>query len=82
MPNRPLKINIGDDRYRLYFGPYRTPPFRMGQKVQDEWRGQVVIVGVTEGKIPWPIGKQGRHKSFVVYRGLAKALRKESPTAI
>lgn len=68
---RQPKINLGDRRFELHFGPYCTPRFRMGQKVIDEVRGEVTIVGITDGKIPWPIGKLGAAKSFVVYRGLA-----------
>lgn len=48
----------------------------------DEVRGEVTIVGITDGKIPWPIGKTKRAKALVIFRGLAKAIRKESPTAI
>lgn len=43
------------------------------------WRGEVVICGITDAPIPWPIAKlNGRWASLVVYRGLARALRTES----
>lgn len=45
-------------RFKLYFGPYRTPRLRLGAMVQDEVRGQVRI-GVSAGRIPWPIGQKG-----------------------
>jgi hypothetical protein len=69
------------DRFRL-LGTYRTPRFRYGQTVRCEVRGEVVIVGLLDGPIPWPVGKRGRGKSLVVYRGLARAVRRESEQAV
>ena len=63
------------DRHRLHFGPYPTPRFRYGAVVWCEVRGEVTIAGLTDAPIPWPVGKRGRAKSLVVYKGLAKALR-------
>ena len=42
-------------RFKLHFGPYRTPRFRIGAVVEDEVRGEVTIVGLTGARIPWPI---------------------------
>jgi len=39
-------------RYKL-LGKYRTPTFRYGQRVDDERRGEVRIVGLSSGHIPW-----------------------------
>jgi hypothetical protein len=69
-------------RHKLHFGPYRTPLFRYGQRVQDELRGLVRIVGSTAGLIPWPIGRQGRSKAIVLYKGLARAVRREAAAAV
>ena len=71
-----------EDRFRLHFGPYRTPRFQLGKVVEDEWRGDVRIVGISNGRIPWPIGQTTRAKSLVVYGGLAKAIRCESVQAV
>ena len=65
-------------RLTLRFGPYATPQFRYGDVVIDEVRGDVTIVGLTDGLIPWPIGKRGRAKTIVVCAGLADAVRKEA----
>jgi hypothetical protein len=62
------------ERFKLHFGPYRTPRFRYGAVVWDEWRGEVEIVGISAGRIPWPIGAIQARRSLVVYRGLAKAI--------
>lgn len=39
---------------RLQFGPYETPQFEIGQKVQCAIRGTVTIAGISKGRIPWP----------------------------
>ena len=39
-------------RFKLHFGPYRTPRFKYGAVVQDALRGEVKIVGLTAGRIP------------------------------
>lgn len=69
-------------RYKLHFGSYRTPSFKYGQKVEDMSRGEVVIVGLSNAKIPWPIAIQVRSKSLAVYGGLAKAVRLEAASTV
>ena len=59
-----------------------SPGEEYRKKVEDEWRGEVKIVGLSSGRIPWPMGKAGRNKSLVVYRGLAKAITRESIVAV
>lgn len=70
-------------RHRLHFGPYRTPKVRIGQRVEDEWRGTVKVVAISDGKIQWPIGcGPGGGLSPVLFRGLARAVRRESAAAV
>jgi len=69
-------------RYKLHFGPYQPPRFRLGQIVMCEARGQVRIVKVSNGRIPWPIGQRGRAQSLVLYRSLVKAVRQEANLAV
>jgi hypothetical protein len=45
-------------------------------------RGQVEIVGLSGGRIPWPVSKRGRAKPFVQCGALAKAVRLESAIAV
>jgi hypothetical protein len=71
-----------DERHALLFGPYTTPTFSYGDVVMCEVRGEVTLVGLTDGRVPWPIGKRGRPKSYAVIGGLADAIRRESATAI
>src|SRR5262249_52476883 len=69
------------DRFRL-LGKYRTPRYRIGQKVRCQVRGLVVIVALSDASIPWPLCKAGKWLVPVVYQGLAKALRRESAQAV
>ena len=68
-------------RYKL-LGKYRTPTFRYGQRVEDQRRGEVRIVGLSAGRIPWPIGQKRSARALVLYRDLARAVRRESVIAI
>ena len=69
-------------RLRLLFGPYTRPPFAYGDDATCEVRGEVEIVELSNGLIPWPVGKRGRGKGLVVYAGLADAVRRESAQAV
>jgi hypothetical protein len=70
------------ERFRL-LGKYRTPRLRVGQRVRCLVRGEMVITGMTDAPIPWPVGKQDRgRRSLIVFKDLAKAIRRESSQAI
>jgi hypothetical protein len=70
------------DPTRLLFGPYRPPRCRLGRALVCEVRGEVTVCGITDARIPWPVGKRGRARSLVVCGGLAKAVRRESGLAV
>lgn len=71
------------DRFKLLFGPYKTPRFRYGQRVFCELRGWVKIVGLTEARIPWPKCRAGkRARAIILYGALAVAVRRESAQAV
>ena len=70
------------DLTRLLYGPYRTPRFRLGSVRFCEVRGEVTIVGITDARIPWPVGKTLRARSLVIFGALARAVRRESATAV
>ena len=71
------------DRFRLRFGPYRTPRFRYGKIVSCEVRGEVRIVGLSDAPIPWPIArKENGARALVVFKDLAKTVRRESNLAV
>jgi hypothetical protein len=70
------------DRFKL-LGTYRMPRFRLGQMVRCAIRGQVVITGITKAPIPWPVAKKGKGRhTLVLYKDLAKAVRRESAQAV
>ena len=70
------------DRYRLRFGPYRTPRCRVGHFLKCAVRGKVRVAGLTAAPVPWPLAKSGKHLVPVVCGGLLRALRRESVQAV
>jgi hypothetical protein len=42
------------DRFKLH-GTYRTSQCRLGAKVACQVRGELRIVGITDGRIHWPL---------------------------
>jgi hypothetical protein len=74
------------DRFRLLHGPYRTPRFRYGHTLRCELRGELVVTGLTDAPVPWPLGrrpgKSVRARSLVLCGDLADAVRRESATAV
>lgn len=79
---RPLMTT--HDRYKLLSGPYRAPSFRYGQTMLCEVRGELIVRGLSAGRIPWPLGiKKGeRNRSLVVTGGLVEAVKRESNIAV
>jgi hypothetical protein len=70
------------DRFRL-LGTYKTPRTRYGQIILCAVRGEVVIPGLTDALIPWPLGKRGHERhSIIVYKRLTKAVRRQSNQAV
>jgi hypothetical protein len=63
-------------------GSYETPRFRYGDRVRCEVRGELVVMGLSDTPIPWPVGLRGKAKSLVIYLGLAEAVRRESSAAV
>jgi hypothetical protein len=73
------------DRFKLLFGPYKTPRFRVGGRVRCEVRGEVKVCGLSEARIPCPLARRrgrGGTGALVIYRGLARAVRRESAQAV
>jgi hypothetical protein len=63
---------------------YETPHFRYGDSAFCEFRGEVIITGLSPAPIPWPIAKRpgGRGRTLVISAGLAAAVRRESAAAV
>ena len=67
-----------DTQHRL-LGTYQTPQFDYGSSVMCEVRGEVVITGLTNARIPWPIAScpgsrgPGQGSTFIVRLPLGTA---------
>jgi hypothetical protein len=46
------------DRFKLLFGPYRTPRFKYGADRRCTLRGAVILCGLTDAPTPWLMGKR------------------------
>ena len=40
------------------FGPYASPRFRLGSTVVDVDRDDVIVCGLSDTRIPWPLGRR------------------------
>jgi hypothetical protein len=69
------------ERFRL-LGTDTTPRCRIGQRVRCAVRGEVVIAALSDAPIPWPLCRYNRHLVPVVYKGLFRAVRRESQLAV
>jgi len=67
---------------QLRFGPYVTPVCVVGAVVECEIRGLVTVVALSKGPIAWPLGERDGHTEAVVFKGLARAVRQETPAAV
>jgi hypothetical protein len=82
-PSMPGAWDMKDtDRCKLLFGPYHTPRFRIGRTVRCEVLGEVMVCGMADARIAWPLCKVGKWKVPVVYKRLARAVRQESEQAV
>jgi hypothetical protein len=83
-PDKPYDLGPmrQSDRVKLHFGPYRAPYVRRGRRIMCVLRGEVLTDGMTDARIPWPIGRGGRTRSIVLCGDLEKAVERESFQAI
>jgi hypothetical protein len=75
-----------NDRVKLLFGPYQAPPLKRGDRAMCLFRDcDVVILGWSNGRIPWPrckvFGRRGG-SGILVNEELARAVRHESAAAV
>lgn len=66
------------------FGPYVAPGLRYGRTAIDACSGEVITVGLSAGRIPWPLGRLNgnSNRALIVYGALARAVRRESASAV
>ena len=86
LPNVELRLRMAVDRFRLFAGPYTASPFKLGDVVADQLRGDVRITAISDGRIQWPKGRRldqtGGHAGLVLFADLARAVRTESNLAV
>jgi hypothetical protein len=70
------------DRHRLYFGPYSTPEFHFGAAATCLVHGEVVISGISDGPIAWPMTTRQGGRSLVLYADLVQAVEREAACAV
>src|SRR4051812_18339720 len=71
------------EQYPLLFGPYKTPAFEYGQTMHCERRGDLIVCGLSNRRIPWPIGRpQNGGPSLILCGDLARAVKQEAALVI
>ena len=72
------------DAHHHLLGSYQSPQFDYGDAVFCEFRGEVVITGLTSARIPWPVAKRpgSAGRTLAIYGDLAEAVRRESVLAV
>ncbi len=70
------------ERIRLLYGPYATPLVQPGQSVTCARRGKVIVRGLSNGRIPWPVTGVGGPPSLILMGGLITAVRREACQAV
>lgn len=77
-------VTTPDPLSTALIGRNRSPRYQYGEIVTDAIRGDVIITRTSDAPIPWPLAKLpgGRKAELVVFKGLEKALRTESASAV
>lgn len=70
------------DRHKLHFGPYNAPRLRLGQEIECSVRGNVTVIGVSAGRIRWPLCRPHTVTALLVCGDLEKAVRRESAAVV
>ena len=71
------------ERFRLRFGPYRSPRCRVGRTwLPCAIHGRVKVLGISDSPIPWPMAKPVKGWARIICGDLVRALRKESCIAV
>jgi len=70
-------------KFRWKAGPYTPPPqVKAGDKVLDEWRGEVEVAGMTDALIPWPAFLHLGKLLPILTGDLVRAVAEESEATI
>ena len=70
---------------KLIFGPYRPPRCRIGGHLRCAIRGVVIVRGMSDTPIQWPITHRhaiDKRPSLILCGDMVKAIRQESASAV
>ncbi len=70
------------DRHQLHFGPYQTPVFQYGETAACLIHGDVIITGISDGRIAWPMTTRQGGRSLLLYQDLVQAVEREAACAV
>src|SRR6516225_8970984 len=71
------------DRFKLRFGPYQCPSYRVGEKVTCEFlQKDVVVGGMTDSPIQWPYPRRKGPRSPILCDDLIRAVQTEAVIAV
>lgn len=73
------------ERFKLMAGPYAAPLVKHGDIVNCAVHGLLIVCGMTNGRISWPIGKKGpreRQRCIIVTGDLVAAIQKEAAITV
>jgi DNA-binding Xre family transcriptional regulator len=73
---------LDEERYKLLHGPYQPPAVGIGDRLQCELRGDVVVKAWSDAIIPWPCVRIGGRPGFILCGDLVRAVKCESSLAI
>lgn len=68
--------------HTLLFGPYRPPVCKVGDVLDDEHYGRVVVAGFTDAPMSWPRPRRKGPPAPVLTGQLLDAIRQESAYAV
>jgi hypothetical protein len=66
---------IDRERFKLLHGPYKAPRCKLGRVLFCGMRGEVVVKGISAGRIPWHMtrGRRGR-AAFILCGDLVRSV--------
>lgn len=70
--------------HELRLGYYRTPEVAVGGRLHCAVRGEVIVVGMSNGRIPWPLASKpgNTNRMLVIYGDLKRAVTREAAITV
>ncbi len=70
--------------HALIGGPYKSPRCKVGSRLYDILRGDLIVCGISDAPMPWPLGRSHPvcRPLPIVTVELVRAIREESELAV